>query len=560
MFKNLNEIFIENTKKNKDSLYIKTSELEVTFGEFYNKVVSWQDTLIKNNIKKGDRVAIISEKCPDQLTAFYSIWSLGAIVVPINESLGSEETKFILTDSKPILTLTSNKFFNSTKKIIAPVISFDSFEGKDGKYKLVEVESDDVAALIYTSGSTGNPKGVMSTHDNFIVNASTAADYAQITDSDSFYSLLPFWHSFALTVEVAIPMLKGASVYFAKGQRDFAKNIPDFKPSIILAVPRVLEVIKSSILKKVSASPKIEKVFKGAHSFMDSVDDSRNPLKKIAGRSMQNIIFKKVRATFGENFRFFISGGAPLDSALQSFYVNMGLVVIQGYGLSETSPIISVDSFLKTTAGSVGPVLSWMTPELGGDFTFIDDKGNTGKDLEGELLVKGRCVMKGYWNYSDSTAKLTDKSGWLHTGDVGVLDKNGKLFIKGRKTNMIVLAGGEKVHPEHIEDILKKSDHIEDVMILGEKCKNVYACVTVSEDFYIECSITLKKNIWREIKDHTAHLAPYQKPKDFIILPNFSQENGTYTGTMKIRRHVIHDIHQEEIRLLLPSAKQERAL
>lgn len=558
MFKNLNKVFIENTKKNKDSLYIKTSDLEMTFGDFFNKVVSWQDTLIKNNIKKGDRVAIISEKCPDQLIAFYSIWSLGAIVVPINESLGSKEIGFILRDSNPTLTLTSSKFFNSTNKLVSSIMSFNSFEDKVGKFKTIEVEGDDVAALIYTSGSTGNPKGVMSSHDNFILNATTAADYVKITDSDSFYSLLPFWHSFALTVEVVIPMIKGASVYFAKGQRDFAKNIPDFKPSIILAVPRVLEVIRSSILKKVSASPKVEKVFKGAQNFMDSVGKSSNPFKKIAGKSIQSIIFKKARASFGENFRFFISGGAPLDRALQNFYVNMGLIVVQGYGLSETSPIISVDSFLNTTAGSVGPVLSWMTPEFDGDFTFVDDKGNMGKDLEGELLVKGRCVMKGYWNYSDSTAKLTDKSGWLHTGDMGVLDRDGKLFIKGRKTNMIVLAGGEKVHPEHIEDTLKKSEHIEDVMILGEKCKNVYACVTVSQDFYLECSTALRNNIWREIKEHTAHLAPYQKPKDFIILPNFSQENGTYTGTMKIRRHVIRELHKEEIKLLLPSTKKER--
>ena len=558
MFKNLNEAFIETTKKNKESLYIKTTQSEMTFGEFYNKVISWQGALIENNIKKGDRVAIISEKCPDQLIAFYSIWSLGAIVVPVNESLGSKEIEFILSDSNPSLTLTSSKFFNSTKKLVTSVINFNSFEDKKGKYKIIDVDKDDVAALIYTSGSTGNPKGVMSTHDNFIVNATTAADYAEINTQDSFYSLLPFWHSFALTVEVVIPMIKGASVYFAKGQRDFAKNITDFKPSIILAVPRVLEIIRSSILKKVSTSPKVERIFKKAQSFMDSIDKSSNPFKKIAGKAIQNIIFKKARATFGENFRFFISGGAPLDRALQNFYVNMGLIVIQGYGLSETSPIISVDSFLNTTAGSVGPILSWMTPEFDGDFTFMDDKGSIGKDLEGELLVKGRCVMKGYWNYSDSTAKLTDKSGWLHTGDMGVLDKEGKLFIKGRKTNMIVLAGGEKVHPEHIEDTLKKSEHIEDVMILGEKCKNVYACVTVPQDFSIECSATLKDNIWKEIKEHTAHLAPYQKPKDFIILPNFSQENGTYTGTMKIRRHVIRELHKEEIKLLLPSTKKER--
>jgi len=556
---NLTSLMLNNINSNSDKIYIKTSDEEISYKKFFQSIKSWQNFLILKEIKKGDRVALISEKSYDQLTAFYAIWSLGGIVVPVNESLGELETTFILKDSSPKLVITSDKFLQSVRKITHSAISFNEFRDHSYKGELisVEVSSDDLAALIYTSGSTGNPKGVMTTHNNFITNAASAVDFIGIFSTDSFYSLLPFWHAFALTVEVVIPMYTGATVCFAKGQRDFAKNIPVFEPSIILAVPRILEVIKSNILKKVSANGKrTEEIFHKAHNFLLSIKEDRRTLKVVSGKIIKNIVFKKIRENFGVNFRFFISGGAPLDRGLQEFFSNMDVPVTQGYGLSETSPIISVDSPNSVNLGSVGPILSWMTPEKNGDFTFLDENGKTGKDLEGELLVKGSCVMAGYWNYSDNTAKTTDDLGWLHTGDVGFLDKDGKLFIKGRKNNMIVLAGGEKVHPEHVEDLLKKSDYIDDIMVIGEKCKNLYACITIPEEFQSTCHTTLKRSIQDEIKIYTKHLAPYQKPKDFLFLPNFTPENGTYTGTMKIRRHVIKELHEKEIKTLLSSARE----
>lgn len=532
----------------------------MTYGDFGREVVSWQKHLLELGIKRGDRVGIISEKSPEQLKAFYAIWSLGGVAVPVNESLGREETAFIIGDSSPTLILTSRKFRSKVAEIFSQVLTFDEVggESKDEDLHVEEVFPDDLAALIYTSGSTGNPKGVMLTHRNLAVNGKCAIDFVGINRKDSFYSLLPFWHAFALTVEVVIPMETGASVCFAGGQRDFVKNIPSFEPSIILVVPRILEIMKGGITKKVSgAGSRARSLFEGAHRVASSVEDSIKPIRIPIGKLLQKTIFGRVRETFGGNFRFFISGGAPLDRELQAFFNNMGMPVLQGYGLSESSPIISVDHPDRITPGSVGPMLDWMTPQGGGDFTFLSDGGDMSKEVEGELLVKGDCVMAGYWNFQDGTAKeIVD--GWLHTGDVGYLDEDGKLHIKGRRSNMIVLAGGEKVHPEHIEDILKKSHYIDDVMIMGEKCKNLYACVTVPEEYTDHCPATLKEDIWREIKEHTLHLAPYQKPKDFIILPGFTPENGTYTGTMKIRRHTIKELHRKEIRSLLKSVGEER--
>ncbi len=550
----------QNIKKYNDRTYIKTSKGIITYGEFGREVASWQNHLLNLGIKKGDRVGIISEKNSEQLKAFYAIWSIGGVAVPVNESLGREETEFIIGDSSPALILTSRKFYSKVSDIFSRVLTFDRMgeESIEEDLSKTDISPNELAALIYTSGSTGNPKGVMLTHGNLVVNGRSAIDFVDICKTDSFYSLLPFWHAFALTVEVVIPMETGASVCFAVGQRDFVKNIPAFEPSILLVVPRILEIMKGGILKKVTGSGKASHLlFDRAHKITSHMEGFSKPVRSLVEKPLQKLIFSRVKDTFGKNFRFFISGGAPLDMGLQTFFSNMDIPVLQGYGLSETSPIVSVDNPNRITRGSVGPLLDWMTPERGGDFAFLSDKGEISRDIEGELLVKGDCVMAGYWNFQDATAKEIE-NGWLHTGDVGYLDKDGKLHIKGRRSNMIVLAGGEKVHPEHIEDVLKKSHYIDDVMVMGEKCKNLYACVTVPEEYAGHCPTTLKEDIWREIKKHTLHLASYQKPKDFIILPNFTPENGTYTGTMKIRRHTIKKLHRKEIRSLLKSVGEEK--
>ena len=543
-----------------DRPYIKSPKGVVTYKEFGGEVASWQKHLLNLGIKRGDRVGIISEKSPEQLKAFYAIWSLGGVAVPINESLGREETKFIIEDCSPALILTSKKLNSKVREIFSEVLTFDEIGGEpiEEDLHVEDLSPHELAALIYTSGSTGNPKGVMLTHRNLTVNGRSAIDFVGIHKTDSFYSLLPFWHAFALTVEVIIPMETGASVCFARGQRDFVKNIPHFKPSILLVVPRILEIIKGGIIKKISAGGRGAAVlFETAHKTASHTEGPLKPVRSLVNRILQKTIFKRVKNSFGENFRFFISGGAPLDTELQRFFNNMDIPVLQGYGLSETSPIVSVDHPHHITRGSVGPLLDWMKPEKGGDFAFLSDKGEISRNIEGELLVKGDCVMAGYWNFQDATAKEIE-NGWLHTGDVGYLDEGDKLHIKGRRSSMIVLAGGEKVHPEHIEDILKKSHYIDDVMVMGEKCKNLYACITLPEEYLDHCHTTLKKDIWKEIKKHTLHLAPYQKPRDFIILPNFTPENGTYTGTMKIRRHTIKEVHREEIRLLLKSVGEEK--
>ena len=216
------------------------------------------------------------------------------------------------------------------------------------------------------------------------------------------------------------------------------------------------------------------------------------------------------------------------DLELQIFFKYLGIPLLQGYGLTEASPIVSSNTEEDHLLGSIGKVFHWLTPEGGGDYTFKDENGNMGKNLHGQLMLKGDCVMKGYWHHTDASAKSFE-DGWLNTGDVAY-EKDGFLFIDGRKGNMIVLIGGEKLHPEHVEDAIKGSPLITEAMVIGEKCKNVYALVNVNKDAVKGLpDDEVRAKVKADVQELSKHLAAYQKPKDVLVLPDFSIDEGTLT-------------------------------
>ncbi|MBO7741321.1 MAG: AMP-binding protein, partial [Victivallales bacterium] len=257
--------------------------------------------------------------------------------------------------------------------------------------------------------------------------------------------------------------------------------------------------------------------------------------------------------------RMFVSGGAPLELDALSFFSFLGMPVLQGYGLSESAPVVSSNLIENYRLGSCGHLMPWLKPENGGDITFKDEDGNLGKNVHGQLLVKGNCVMKGYWRHTDASAK-TMEDGWLNTGDVGHMDQDGYLFIHGRNSSMIVLYGGEKLHPEYIEDTVKSSPLISEAMVIGEKCKNVYVCVNVPKDEAEKHSPEeLHRLLKAEVERLTANLAPFQKPKDVLVLPEFTQENGTMTATLKVRRFKIKELYKKEIEEFLEASGEQVA-
>lgn len=543
-----------------------------TYNEVRQKVNSWVSFFKSKKIKRGDRVAALAAKSPLHFAFFYACWKLGVISVPVCESLGDPEMSFIIKDCESLFILCDSA---SEKKVKTnagdvPVINWDSIpdlpasEQKD--FGTEEVDLDNVATLIYTSGSTGMPKGVMLTHRNLWVNADSALQCFSMTKSDRLMSLLPYWHAYALTTEVVCVMMCGAACAIPKDIRDFKRNIKNYKPTIVLVVPRVVDGLKTAIDKSIEETSPGKKALINKAIYNASRICNAGP--KLDGGILRMLthhffydplVFSKFRKAFGGKIRFVVSGGAPLDLELQIFFKYMGMPIFQGYGLTEAAPVVSSNLEEIHRLGSCGPVMPWLLPENGGDYTFKDEEGNLDKSNHGQLLVKGDCVMKGYWRHTDASAK-TMEDGWLNTGDVGYCDRDGFLFIQGRKGNMIVMISGEKVHPEFVEDAIKTSPYISEAMVIGEKCKNLYVCANVPDEVREKHSPEeLQALIKQEVLKTTGHMAIYQKPKDVLILPEFNIEDGTLTVSLKIRRYKIREKYRKKIEEFLEKNGEEIA-
>jgi len=544
----------------------------LTYSDVERRVRTWAQYLLDAGVRPGDRVGIITPKSPNQIPAFYACWWIGAIAVPVCEALADLEMGFIIRDAEPALILADSSVEHKARQNAGdvPVTVFSDLPRPDGDAPapaMHHADPDDVAALIYTSGSTGMPKGVMLTHRNFCMNALSALEMVPIDPEDALMSLLPYWHSFALTVEVIAVLIVGCRLIIPRNKRDFRKNIGLYAPTIVLVVPRIAEALKAGIEKRIAeAPPKVRKLFERAiHNasriFTAGPRLDGGVLRMAAHHAVYDpLVFRKIRSRFGGKLRFFVSGGAPLDLEHQIFFKYIGIPMYQGYGLTEASPVVSTNSPDDHKLDSCGRFLSWLRPENGGDYTFLDDEGNRGKDLHGELLIRGPCVMKGYWRHRDASAK-TLAEGWLHTGDVGYVDDDGFLFLDGRRGNMIVLHGGEKLHPEHVEDAIKGSPIITEAMVIGNKCKNVYALVNVDEEAAAGMSEQeLRERVRREVAERTRHLAPFQRPKDVLILPEFTPEEGLLTVTLKVRRHKVWEKYGDRIREFLKNAGEEVAV
>ncbi|MCM8542202.1 MAG: AMP-binding protein [Lentisphaeraceae bacterium] len=531
---------------------------EITYNEFARQVDKQARFLMQFNIQKGDRVAFLTPKTHHQAYLFYAIWRINGIAVPVSESMGDSEVSFIINDADPKLVILHESLM-SRKDSIAEgrqVISFDDLYD-DNNSELPEniLTVDDTATLIYTSGSTGKPKGVMLSHRNLIVNARSSGDRLNVEQGERMLSLLPYWHSFALIAELIMMAMARGTVIFAKDRRDFAKNMASFNCSMMLVVPRMAAQFKLMLEKeceKLGHAETLNACLANANELFKTDDIlSQDPSVRAVRMQMEHSFLSVLKKAFGSRFKHFIGGGAPIAQELQEFFRDIDLPVFQGYGLTETSPVISANTAENSRSGSSGKLLSWLEPENGGDYTFLDSEGNRAKDIEGELLVKGDCVMQGYWGHKDESAKSI-QDGWLHTGDIGkVVD--GYMYITGRASNLLVLKGGEKVHPEHVENLIKKCPLVKEVMLIGEKCKNVYAVVNVEENELEDVNAELKK----QLSEATADLAPFQKPGKFLILPDFNPEDGTMTPTLKIRRKNVWQTYFKELSTFLEANNEE---
>ena len=494
-------------------------------------------------IPKGERLAILSESMPEYGACVFGSVLAGLVTVPLDIKLTEYELQSILTDCQPTIMLVSKSLVDKAKKLkeMVPSIKtillinepcctdeFTSIHMLPENYncKWRHRSSKSTALIIYTSGTTGQPKGVEISYNN-ITSQLEDLGYALaeiLGDKKvSVLSILPMNHLFEMTVGFCTFLNYGFSVYYTQSlkPKDILGIMTEKKVEFMIVVPAFLKLLKTGIESELKNAPKATQI---AFNAMYHI------AKFIPFYCIKKLLFKKIHDKFGGNFIGCISGGAPLDVAVGRFFERIGIKVYQGYGLSETSPVVSVNTDKRSVLASVGRPLKHFEARI--------DKQT------GELQLKGPSVMKGYHNQPELTAEVIDEDGWLHTGDIAKIDKDGHIYITGRIKNMIVLAGGKKVFPEEVESVLEKSEYLAECCVMGihrsfgakDGTEEVVAIVVPKEDLYKKYSEEeIDKLVKNDIKLLSTQLTQYKRPSSVII----KKEPLPRTTTRKVKRNEV---------------------
>ncbi len=418
------------------------------------------------------------------------------------------------------------------------------------------IEPSDLATLIYTSGTTGNPKGVMLTHGNFASNVVASLRLLPLGSDDSCLSILPLSHSFERTAGNYVMLHAGATINYAESVGAVADNLREVRPTVVLSVPRLYEKIYARVLDAALSGGALRKrIFLRARRVGERWVDltlDHQPVstwlrfqKALADR----LVFQKLRTRTGGRLRYFVSGGAPLSLEIARFFAAAGLPILEGYGLTETSPVIAVNPYDALRIGTVGPPLGGVEVRIAED---------------GEILVRGPNVMRGYYNKPEATAQAIDEDGWFHTGDIGDFDEAGYLRITDRKKDLIVTAGGKKIAPQPIENRVKASSFVLNAVMVGDRRKFAIILVVPDVDAVKKWVVERKlitngeqdvlqlpdvvAKIEREVMLNLRDLARFEMPKKIVLVENdFTEERGELTPTLKVKRRVIEEHYRDRI-------------
>lgn len=535
-------LFLENRTEaleNKIALGMKSSLgwNELTFNGLGILSRRLANYLIKSGLNKGDKLAVLSESMPEWGAALFGSVVSGAITIPLDIKLTLFELTAILTDSQPKVLIVSNAFLETGLKLKEAISSIEQIiilndNGNTQYPSLYNIPDEQqtkwrhratnkTAFIIYTSGTTGTPKGVEISFKNAMAQVVAVGQSFDLGINDKFLSILPMNHLFELTVGFFSFLNKGTSIYYSQSlkPKDVFNVMQDKQITFMIVVPAFLKLIRVSIESEISKMSDFKQLmFKLKYRIA----------KFIPFYPIRKMLFKDIHKKFGGKFKGCISGGAPLDITLGKFFERLGIRVYEGYGLSEASPVVAVNTAGHTKLGSVGRAL----PNVQ---TKIDEK-------TGELLVKGDNVMKGYYNRPELTAEVIDEDGWLHTGDIAKIDKDGFIFITGRIKSMIVLNGGKKVFPEDIEAVLEPSPNFAEVCVFGAKrsggqkdgTEDIFVAIVPSQimlDKYTD-EKELENEIRKEVKELSMKLSHYKRPSNIIV----TRENFPRTSTRKVKR------------------------
>ncbi len=557
----------------------------LTFGEVGKLVETFAAGLYGLGARRGDNIAILSANCPRWGISDYAISGMGCATVTVYPTLIPSQIQYILEDSDTKIIVTQDKeqtdkvmtFFNASSQLAKVICMDDSIgvtddiirfqdvlemgikaqaDGYDFKKESEQCKPDDLLTLIYTSGTTGNPKGVMLTHDNLVSNVQAASKVLDISETDSLLSFLPLSHSFERMAGHFLAFSNSASVYFAENMDSIAANMGEVKPTLMTSVPRLYEKMYARVLEKVAGDPAIrQKIFwwaiKTGKSAAKYLQRNSEPTGFLAFKYnlASKLVFSKIKERVGGRLRFFVSGGAPLSKEIGEFFSAANIAILEGYGLTETSPVITVNRLELFKFGTVGAVIERVEVKIADD---------------GEILCKGPNVMKGYYKNQEATDEAIDDDGWFHTGDIGEFDEDNYLRITDRKKNLLVTSGGKNVAPAPMEIALGSDKFIDSVIVLGDNRKFISALIVPSHEAvseWAESNNVSYKSIEELLKNDSviqlyedivntamSNFAHYEKVKKFELLTDvWSIESGELTPKLSVKRKVVEKKYAELI-------------
>jgi len=546
--------------------------LPVTYSQLASRVRHVASGLIRAGVKAGDRIAILMENRPEWAVADYAILSLGAVTVPLYCSYRPQDMAYVLKDAGVTAVFVSGGqlLVNLLKAVgncpdIQAIYTLEETEGERLHHiteleagdadmpaleaRLAEIDRDQLATLVYTSGTTANPKGVMLSHGNFLANLEAVPDIIDFTAEDKMLSFLPLAHALERMAGHFLPYAFGLSVAFAERPDTVAKNLAETHPTLMISVPRMLEVVRSRILGQVAKQPALkQKLF---HHFLAlagrAAKHGVGGLDALVLKLLDRLVGAKIRERFGSRIRLMVSGGAPLSTEVAEFFEAVGIPILEGYGLTESSPLISANPADDRRIGSVGKPVTGVRVRIAED---------------GEILARGGNIMLGYWHLDEATKEAVDDKGWLHTGDLGMVDEDGYLYITGRKKDLIVNSGGENIAPARIETLLDGDELIEQSVVYGDQKPYLVALIVPNQEACLAwakeeglpetdweglcTSAIFRKALQTKISQILKPLNPFEQVRRIhIISEPFTIEDGLLTPTLKIKRRKVYERYAE---------------